>query len=212
MGVFGMLVIPSAILTGIGVLHCMGNITISVSPWAIVLGICCYLFYCVYVTRGMFYKEQKQPDINHLTVAPMNSETQQMLTAIEELEDLATRLKKEGSPVEQFDINDLLCVLNTITADYLWSCAEHYSIKSPCYNEALYDHILSTIPSSSFIQERSKSALMIMWNGIYALQNEGMEIDKYQKVSDIMQLIRSEIANKTVALYGSHELWMNQFR
>jgi hypothetical protein len=119
---------------------------------------------------------------------------------------------KVDAPVEKFDIRSLLYVYNIVTVDLLWSLAEHYSIESYNYNEAIYNRILSIIPSSSTLHNRQKEALKTMWNGIYALYRDGVTFEKYQKLDNYTEIFHTAAYDVAAALQLSNLLWVNNVR
>jgi hypothetical protein len=119
---------------------------------------------------------------------------------------------KKDAPIEIFDIRSLLYVYNIVTVDFLWSLAEHYSIESYNYNEAIYNRILSIIPTSTTLHNRQKEALKTMWNGIYALYRDGITFDKYQKPSNYTKIFHTAATDIAAALELSNLLWANKVR
>lgn len=123
---------------------------------------------------------------------------------------------QDNSPLEEFDISQLLRAFSIIIYDYIWECAEQYSPKNKPfrYDNDKYTMLLNILPTRYEVANISKDTVLYrMISDIEELtKNNIIKEPDYIHFTEIIKIFHNVIIGQALSLQALHLVWMEKTR
>lgn len=117
------------------------------------------------------------------------------------------------SPLKNFKLKTLERALIIVVYDYIWQCAEQYSLKNKNYDTDKYDLLLNCLPNRYELTRKESSQLYRM---LYELENlirtGTIEEPRYMSLSQIYRITYDVLLSQAMILQSLHLVWMERTR
>lgn len=118
----------------------------------------------------------------------------------------------EESPLILFKLDVIKKAIAVVLCDYVWLCAEEYSLGSESCDSERYSAILNCLPSRYELSVNTTNAVFVTLGQLDNLISSGYKEPRYLSLNAFCAVIQNMILSYTLSLQSLHLLWMERTR